>query len=152
MHEEKTKLVEQILDAVRGSHTLNNHALALQITKLFVDQARTDWSMGDLRASNLARQDEWLIGQKATLLFRGVELAGEAGEACNIIKKLERERLSWRGSRTTTDKLAEELGDVVICADLTALTAGVNLADAVRRKFNMTSFENELTTRLPLKS
>jgi len=45
--------------------------------------------------------------EDVSLLFRGVELGGEAGEALNVIKKLERERLGWRGSRATPEQLAD---------------------------------------------
>lgn len=74
--------------------------------------------------------------------------AGEVGEACNVIKKLERERHGWRGSRATVGQLAEELADVVICADLAAPAAGVDLEEAVRAT-NATSAKNNLATRLP---
>lgn len=105
-------------------------------------------SLAALRAANLARRDEWTPGQHPDLSFRGVELGGEVGEAQNIIKKLERERLGWRGSRSSVAALAEELADVVICTDLCALTAGVDLDAAVVAKFNATSEKIGLATRL----
>ncbi|OLP56789.1 hypothetical protein BJF92_12005 [Rhizobium rhizosphaerae] len=80
--------------------------------------------------------------------FRAIELAGEAGEALNVVKKLERERQGWAGSRATLEQLAEELADVVICADLLALAAGIDLAVAVPRKFNATSEKVGLATRI----
>lgn len=113
-----------------------------------------------LRAANLARQAEWCPDQVPDLSFRGNELAGEGGEAmeaaldflgamgrmvaaigraANTIKKLERERHGWAGSRATKAQLAEELADVVICADLCGITADIPLAPAVVAKFNTTS-------------
>ncbi len=71
------------------------------------------------------------------------------GEACNVVKKLERERHGWRGSRATLDDLAQELADVVICADLCAVTAGIDLDAAVVAKFNATSRKQGLSTLLP---
>lgn len=111
-------------------------------------------SLADLHAANIARQAEWCAGgdPEPDLAFRGNELAGETGEACNVIKKLERERYGWRGSRASLDDLAEELADVVICADLCAVTAGIDLAAAVVAKFNATSEKVGLTTRLTLMS
>lgn len=100
-----------------------------------------------LRDANAARDKEWGCG-KLDLSFRGNELAGEVGEACNVIKKLERERLGIQGSRDTLEHLAEELADVVICADLIAIQAGVDLEAAVARKFNATSEKVGLKTRL----
>lgn len=101
-----------------------------------------------LRAANKARAQEWHGGQQIDLSFRGNELAGETGEACNIIKKLERERLGLRGSRATREQLANELADVVICADLVAMQCGIDLDAAVRRKFNITSNNVGLQTRM----
>ena len=99
-------------------------------------------------AANALRQKEWDPGDIITLAYRGNEMAGECGEACNVIKKLERERLGIRGSRSTKDSLAEELADVVICADLCAMQAGVDLEQAVKDKFNKTSEKNGLKTRM----
>lgn len=92
-----------------------------------------------LRAANAQRQAAWDPEHKITLAHQGNEMAGEAGEACNVIKKLERARLGLRGSTDTIEHLAEELADVVICADLIALSAGIDLDPAIRMKFNATS-------------
>ena len=122
-------------------------------------------TLADLRAANLARQEEWCPDQKPDLSFRGNELAGEIGEtieaaiqvlilstlagrASNLIKKLERERDGWIGSRGTKADLAEELGDIVICCDLVGITAGISLQDAVVGKFNATSEKNGLSVKL----
>ena len=101
-----------------------------------------------LREANIARQAAWCPDQVPDLSFRGNELGGEVGEALNVIKKLERERHGWRGSRDTVEHLAEELADVVICADLVAITAGIDLDAAVVAKFNATSEKVGLPHRL----
>ena len=101
-----------------------------------------------LRDANRTRQAEWDQDNQITLTYRGNELAGEVGEACNVLKKLERERLGIRGSRATVDQLADELADVVICADLIAMDLGIDLDAAVARKFNTTSEKVGLKTRL----
>ena len=78
-------------------------------------------SMTALHIANVARGKEWEnSNEKCDIDFWGVELAGEVGETCNIIKKLERERLGLRGSRATVQDLADELADVIICIDLIA--------------------------------
>lgn len=102
----------------------------------------------NLRAANIARQAEWDPSDKITLTYRLNELAGETGEACNVGKKIERERLGIRGSRDTVEHLAEELADVVICADLVAMAEGIDLDAAVIAKFNATSEKVGLRTRL----
>jgi NTP pyrophosphatase (non-canonical NTP hydrolase) len=101
-----------------------------------------------LRLANVARQAEWDAFGQLTLSYRGNELAGEVGEACNIIKKIERERMGIAGSRATVEQLAEELADVVICTDLIAMAAGIDLDAAVTAKFNASSEKVGLQTRL----
>lgn len=101
-----------------------------------------------LRNANERRQREWDKAGGIDASYRGNELAGEVGEACNVIKKLERERLGIRGSRATVAQLAEELADVVICVDLIAQHYEVDLGEAVVAKFNATSEKVGLSTRL----
>ncbi|WP_164897092.1 MULTISPECIES: MazG-like family protein [Sinorhizobium] len=105
-------------------------------------------TLSDLQAAHVERQKEWCPDQKPDLSFRGNEMAGEVGEACNVIKKLERERHGWRGSRATKEQLAEELADVVHTAVLYAITAGIDLEPAVIDKFNSTSEKNGLASRI----
>lgn len=102
----------------------------------------------NLRYANIARNKEWMNGVELSLSFRGNELAGEVGEACNIIKKLDREILGLVGSRSTKEALAEELADVLICVDLIAMDLGINMDAAVARKFNKTSRERNLNTMM----
>lgn len=101
-----------------------------------------------LRAANVARQAEWCPDQLPDLSFRGNELGGECGEAQNVIKKLERERHGWAGSRATVDQLAQELADVILCVDLVAQQAGIDLWSAIVAKFNATSEARGLRTLL----
>jgi NTP pyrophosphatase (non-canonical NTP hydrolase) len=101
-----------------------------------------------LRVANQARQHEWTSGQDVDLVWRANELAGEVGEACNVAKKLARERRGWPGSRATLDQLAAEIADVIICADLLAMTEGIDLEAAVIAKFNATSEKVGLAVRL----
>lgn len=107
-------------------------------------------SFKTLRDANASRQTEWDSGNVIDLAYRGNELAGEVGEASNVIKKLERERLGIRGSRATIDDLAQELADVIICTDLIAHAAGIDLGKAVAEKFNATSEKVGLATMIML--
>ncbi|MBY3543700.1 nucleotide pyrophosphohydrolase [Rhizobium laguerreae] len=102
----------------------------------------------DLRQANVARQKEWDGDNQIDLAYRGTELAGEVGEACNVIKKLERERRGIAGSRDTVEHLAEELADIIICVDLVAMQAGIDMKAATAAKFNATSEKVGLSTRL----
>lgn len=108
----------------------------------------TNLRLTDLRSANQRRQKEWDKDNQIDAAYRGNELAGEVGEACNVLKKLERERRGIAGSRATVQQLREELADVIICVDLVAMMYDIDLGDAVRRKFNATSEKIGLSTRL----
>lgn len=101
-----------------------------------------------LRRANILRDIEWNPKKLLTLSFRGNELGGEVGEAQNILKKLERQRLGLVGSKSNPGALAEELADVVICCDLIAMEFDINLQEAIVEKFNKTSRERGLSVML----
>jgi NTP pyrophosphatase (non-canonical NTP hydrolase) len=104
--------------------------------------------LSELRKANKIRQQEWDTDNKISIEYRGNELAGEAGEACNVVKKLARERMGIRGSRATPEQLAEELADVIICVDLIAMAFDIDLEEAVVSKFNATSEKVGLSTKI----
>lgn len=101
-----------------------------------------------LRFGNIERDKEWNPNKLLSLSFRGNETAGELGEACNILKKLEREKLGLVGSRSTPEALAEELADVMICIDLIAMEFNIDMEEAIQKKFNKTSSERNLNVFL----
>lgn len=105
-------------------------------------------TFSDLRFANVQRNKEWDPDNKIPAMFRCLELAGEVGEVCNKIKKLERERMGLRGSRVTFLELAGELADTQITLDLLAMYYSVDLSEAVRLTFNTKSEEMEFLTRL----
>jgi NTP pyrophosphatase (non-canonical NTP hydrolase) len=120
-------------------------ALAKRLSGLAAAQTQM-LTLATLQRIHIQRQEEWCPDQKPDLSFRGNELGGECGEAQNVIKKLERERHGWRGSRDTVEHLAEELADVIHCAVLVAITAGIDIQSAVVANFNNTSKKNGLST------
>lgn len=101
---------------------------------------------GALRDANLRRcesafhpLDAWSLADWSTAM------AGECGEACNVVKKLRRLDIGSGFVRPTEEAaplladLGKELADVVIYADLLAARAGIDLGGAVRAKFNEVS-------------
>lgn len=92
-----------------------------------------------LRAANVERQVAWDPEKKLDASYKANEMQEEAGEAGGVVKKLERERLGLPGSRKTVQDLADELGDVIITADLVANHYGIDLQKAATDKFNKTS-------------
>lgn len=80
-----------------------------------------------LRAANLARQIEWFKGATTPDVppsFRSNELAGEAGEVLEHILTYMEQGMTWG---RLAPHVAEELGDVVISADLVAMDLGLSL-------------------------
>ena len=72
-------------------------------------------------------------------------MAGEAGEVCNAVKKLKR---LANGTNTAKDPQTEveaiaaisgEIADTICYLDLLAARLGINLSDAIRKKFNEVS-------------
>jgi NTP pyrophosphatase (non-canonical NTP hydrolase) len=97
----------------------------------------------NLRAANVEREKLWENPDKPmSLSYLGNATAGEMGEACNVIKKLDREAMGMKGSRDTVEHLAEELADVMIYIDIIALRLGIDMDEAIANKFNKTSTEN----------
>ncbi len=102
-----------------------------------------------LRRVNVRRDKEWNTGSvPLTTIFRATELAGEAGEVCNVVKKLHRARIGIAGGNATVNDLRDELADVIIAADLLAMAEGIDLEEAVISKFNRTSHDRGFATLL----
>jgi NTP pyrophosphatase (non-canonical NTP hydrolase) len=86
----------------------------------------------------------------------GNALAGEVGEACNIIKKIRRVEEGYTDQTTPEDviqllnDLGRELADVIIYADLVATMYSLDLGQCVATKFNETSEKWDFPERLPL--
>ena len=89
----------------------------------------------ELRAKNKLRCEQSFHGPIDDWNPRdcAVAMAGEAGEACNLCKKLR------RGELVSTEDIAFEVADTVIYADLLCQRLGVKLEDAVRIKFDLVS-------------
>jgi len=102
----------------------------------------------ELRDANKTRMKEWTGSKNIDIEFRTIELCGEVGELANVVKKYLRVQRGIKGSTATTEEIADELGDVIISANLLADFFGINLGEATRAKFNKTSNKYELETKL----
>lgn len=77
-----------------------------------------------------------------------IDLAIYTGRACNITKKLERERLGMVGSRAKLDDLRAELKDILLSVFVLAMLYEIRLDVAVAAKFNKTSDKCGLVTKM----
>lgn len=100
-------------------------------------------TFAELRAVNSDRHQMagWDRSKSWSLLEWAGAMCGEAGEAANVAKKIP-------GGQETIAHLAEELADTIIYVDLLAHAANIDLAEAVREKFNRVSERKGLPHRL----
>lgn len=79
-------------------------------------------------------------------------MAGEAGETCNVVKKLRRldssPQIAHKDREALLHDAADEIADTVIYLDLLAARLGIDFGAAVRRKFNATSVKVGSEVRL----
>lgn len=98
--------------------------------------------------NELIKDEEWNIAEWTNAM------QGEAGEAGNIAKKIRRLDCNRVGRKSEEDRdelierLAEEVADTVIYADLVLAKIGVDLWSAIVKKFNKTSEEYGFPERL----
>lgn len=113
-----------------------------------------DLTLNRLRQNNVDRCARWHPGgpNDWSMSDWAVAAAGECGEACNIVKKLNRERDKLTGNKETKQELeanlAAEIADTVIYLDLLAARAGIDLAAAIIAKFNLVSEREGFPERL----
>jgi NTP pyrophosphatase (non-canonical NTP hydrolase) len=93
----------------------------------FDDLSAANWNRLVLTPKYRVCVEEWVASDWSNAL------AGETGEFCNLVKKVR------VGENIDTEALAKELADVVIYADLCAQHFGIDLGEAVTRKFNEVS-------------
>lgn len=112
-------------------------------------------TFADLRAANAKRVKRWHPGGVTdwSLSDWAVAMAGEAGELCNVVKKLNRERDRITGNTASEaelrDALGKEIADTLIYLDLLAMRAGLDLAEVTIGKFNEVSERVGFPERLP---
>jgi len=102
----------------------------------------------ELRTANILRQDEWPGDENTDTAFRALEVAGEAGELAEAVKKYLRAEKAIAGKIGKLEDIADEMGDVIISIDLLANHLGIDLEAAVRCKFNKTSAKYDFETVL----
>lgn len=141
----KSERVEHVLTACRRDEWKRRALLA-----------EAQLSFSALRAANVERCkshyhpiDEWSLTDWMCCV------SGEAGELAGVIKNIrraetEREENGHAIPRATLEQLGDEAADMIIYLDLLCARAGVNMGEAVRRKFNLVSRDRlNSTTLLP---
>lgn len=118
-------------------------------------------SISDIQAINVERANRWHGGnfhQWSGLEWAGA-MCGEAGEAANFAKKLRRYELELEGNQFSDNRpmggcagliagLAHECADTFLYLTLLAARYDIDLATAVRDRFNAKSEEMGFPERL----
>ena|SRR5579872_1631052 len=108
------------------------------------------FSFDTLRSANIARcEDVFHEVKEWTPTDWACAMAGEAGEACNKVKKLRRLdgadknilEMFPEKREMLADEIVEELADTVIYCDLLAARLNRDLSKAIIEKFNKVSKE-----------
>ena len=110
-----------------------------------------------LRPLNVQRAKEgFRCYDNQPLTYWTTALAGEVGELCNMIKKMQRvERggldggSSYTAKDITPDMLKEEIGGIAIYLDLLASLLGLSLEEAIVHTFNSKSAKYGFPQVLP---
>lgn len=118
-------------------------------------------SFDDVTDVNLQRCKRWHPGFPNDDSWSGADwsnaMCGEAGEAANVVKKLRRLEGGYKDYRPLVkeellEKLGDELADTFLYMNLLASKYGVDLPDAIARKFNFVSAAQDFPERLPRRS
>jgi NTP pyrophosphatase (non-canonical NTP hydrolase) len=120
-------------------------------------EALRDVTFREVRELNLARCFRW-HPNVGVADWKPVQwsnaTAGEVGEMCNAVKKLERVEQGLqqkKGPATRSEAImaiAKELGDLFLYADLTASRLGLRIEDCIRYAFNKTSEQEGFPERI----
>lgn len=93
------------------------------------------------RANSLRNSTAFDCADWTPLEWAGA-MAGECGEACNLVKKLR------KGDKIPRKKIAHELADLITYCDILALKLDIDLGNAVKEKFNIVSRRKKSSIKL----
>lgn len=130
---------------------IDMHGLALVVDE---DITHPGLNLKKLREINVARSNRWHEDEAWNVSDWAVAFAGEAGEACNAVKKLRRLETFVRRApndlnrKEAIKKIAQEVADTVLYADLLLAHLGVDLSQALIETFNRKSEDMGFPERL----
>lgn len=122
------------------------------------DESPLALTFAALRAANVTRCEKWHpegIGSWSPSDWLTAAM-GELGELAGEVKMFNRERDGLVGNKTECSpqerqrRMAKEAADVVIYLDLFCAERGIDLGDAIVRKFNEVSERVGFPDRLPV--
>jgi NTP pyrophosphatase (non-canonical NTP hydrolase) len=104
-------------------------------------------NLAEFRKINTQRAVEgFKTYENVPLSFWGCAIAGEVGELCNIIKKLDRVQFggidagnSYKAADVTPEMIKDEIGGIAIYLDLLASLFKLSLEDSIIETFNSKS-------------
>jgi len=149
---QKEKAIAQYIQDCNHIITWNtlSEQVAIELDQFYEEYCNSqDLSFNQLATALNNRGKHWNPdGKELPVWFRALELGGETGELLDAIKKMERDNLGIAGGKTDMQHIGEELGDVIISAQLLADSLDINLAEAVKDKFNKTRLKMGFPNRI----
>lgn len=150
--DEQHMILVRALDLLDTAEALQERCARLEARlerKLLMDNELT---FAKLRTQNLSRVNGRVAFPSHDLLSWSLTdwacaAAGEMGELCNIVKKIHR-GMDYAQPGDGYNDMADEIADTVIYLDLLAARAGIDMGEAVRRKFNAVSVKRGAVERL----
>lgn len=111
-----------------------------------------DWKAGwrHVSATNLQRASIWHPDGLSSWSVSdwAVAAAGEMGEACDAVKKMNRARDGIPGKHASVEEVGDEIADTILYLDLLAQRLDLDISELVQRKFNLVSEREGFAVRL----
>lgn len=141
---------------VSGELRLETQEL-FQTVKTYLESLMTSTNLTFARVSeiNIERCNHWHNLEDWDASQWGVAFAGEAGEVCNAIKKLNRLDMGIQQNAVSASReelikaIALEIGDTYLYMDLLCQRLGINIEFAIIDTFNRVSKRENMVERLP---
>ena len=111
---------------------MSNQGLDLQTLRQ-ANVKRCEQSFGSCREWSPADWSNAMAGEAGELLELLLPLIVKTNTICNLTKKIQ------RGDEISLEEVGKEIADVVIYADLLSHNLGIELSDAIRKKFDEVS-------------
>lgn len=148
--EQKEKILQPIISAMtnlseRPEHIEGQIYGMLKMGKFFLNDL--PFHLRDFSETNRNRAAEgFKTYTNVPITYWTTAIAGEVGELCNMIKKMERVKhggidggSTYTAANITHKDLAEEIGGIFIYLDLLAGLLNIDLSEAIKETFNSKS-------------
>ena len=112
---EELKITDgEILAAIETSLAAQGRGNTVIEPRVHLEPGVANGHFNVLRGANVQRQQEWPGNEHADVAFRAIEVAGEAGEVAEAVKKFLRAERGIKGSTATREDDAGQRGQPLL--------------------------------------